>query len=400
MAQYLPAQRPPAPAVATLSAPAQIHRCGGVQCPPGICNHDDDPKIHRHTEGVAQIRTAPDLVTRVLSTAGEAMSTDTRSRMESRFGHDFSRVRIHTNAEAAKSAVAIQARAYTFGRHIVMGPGRYRPETQRGAELLVHELTHVVQQGNPASDAVPARTISHPHDPAEQEAHRLAGAMIGQTVGPAAPARLARPAVVARACQDGRWAFEYDGCSMPSAVVGVASGQRGARLDKDNPAGGRDTQFALGIPTLAGGVGCDRHDECYQSCGSNQLGCDTRMREDMLAICARSSEGDAVKASCREWAQLYYAALRRFGGATHAERQSSVCGCDPTSQGPAFRFPPRELLAAPRGSGRQMSWLDYNLARDRPPLSAFRTFLSQEAYEAYLRVATPSDAPHGNPQPR
>ena len=66
--------------------------------------------------------------------------------MESRFGHDFSHVRIHTDSPAARSAASINALAYTSGNRIVFGHGQYSPETRDGRFLLAHELTHVLQQ--------------------------------------------------------------------------------------------------------------------------------------------------------------------------------------------------------------------------------------------------------------
>jgi len=61
-------------------------------------------------------------------------------------GPDFSRVRIHTGAAAAKSALAVNARAYTVGQNVVFGVGEYAPGTSAGRSLLAHELMHVVQQ--------------------------------------------------------------------------------------------------------------------------------------------------------------------------------------------------------------------------------------------------------------
>ncbi|HEY8013892.1 MAG TPA: DUF4157 domain-containing protein, partial [Dongiaceae bacterium] len=60
--------------------------------------------------------------------------------------HDFSRIRIHTDAGAARSAGSVGALAYTVGDHIVFGAGRYRPETTAGRHLLAHELAHTIQQ--------------------------------------------------------------------------------------------------------------------------------------------------------------------------------------------------------------------------------------------------------------
>jgi len=67
--------------------------------------------------------------------------------MEPRFGHDFSRVRVHTNAAAAKSARAVHAAAYTVGHQVAFATSRYSPQTVEGQRLLAHELAHVVQQG-------------------------------------------------------------------------------------------------------------------------------------------------------------------------------------------------------------------------------------------------------------
>jgi hypothetical protein len=66
--------------------------------------------------------------------------------MEPRFGHDFSRVRVHTNAAATHGASAIGAKAFTIGDNIVFGAGEYAPLVKSGRLLLAHELAHVVQQ--------------------------------------------------------------------------------------------------------------------------------------------------------------------------------------------------------------------------------------------------------------
>jgi len=63
-------------------------------------------------------------------------------------GYDFSGVRIHTDAKAAESARALQARAYTVGSDIVFGDCQYAAHTSEGRRLIAHELTHVVQQGS------------------------------------------------------------------------------------------------------------------------------------------------------------------------------------------------------------------------------------------------------------
>jgi hypothetical protein len=61
-------------------------------------------------------------------------------------GFDFSRIRVHTDDQAAESARSLNAQAYTVGRDIVFAEGQYAPHTTAGQRLLAHELTHVVQQ--------------------------------------------------------------------------------------------------------------------------------------------------------------------------------------------------------------------------------------------------------------
>ena len=83
--------------------------------------------------------------------------------MNKRFGYDFSAVRVHTGADAEKSARDIRAIAYTVGHDIVFASGRFSAGTSEGRRLLAHELVHVVQQNQGDSqlqrwaDCTPAR---------------------------------------------------------------------------------------------------------------------------------------------------------------------------------------------------------------------------------------------------
>lgn len=97
--------------------------------------------------------TVPASVPQALAAPGTAMAPALRRDMESRFGHDFSRVRLHSGALAGQSARDLNARAYTLGNDIVFGAGAFQPDTHAGRRLLAHELTHVVQQGGGATGA-------------------------------------------------------------------------------------------------------------------------------------------------------------------------------------------------------------------------------------------------------
>jgi hypothetical protein len=88
----------------------------------------------------------PGTVERTLAGPSQQLEPDIRTEMESRFGRDFDDVRIHVGGDAAASASAVSAKAYTVGRHIVFGTLNYSPSTATGRELLAHELAHVVQQ--------------------------------------------------------------------------------------------------------------------------------------------------------------------------------------------------------------------------------------------------------------
>jgi len=76
---------------------------------------------------------------------GRAMDPATRRSMEARFGYDFSAVRIHDDAGAARAAGQLEANAFTVGEDIVLGTGG-DASTPEGRHLLAHELAHVVQQ--------------------------------------------------------------------------------------------------------------------------------------------------------------------------------------------------------------------------------------------------------------
>lgn len=83
---------------------------------------------------------------KALVSSGYPLEKPARSLLESRFGHNFSNVRVHTDARAAESADAVNAMAYTVGHDIVFGNGNYSPATAAGQRLIAHELTHVLQQ--------------------------------------------------------------------------------------------------------------------------------------------------------------------------------------------------------------------------------------------------------------
>ncbi|SDD75208.1 eCIS core domain-containing protein [Actinokineospora iranica] len=111
--------------------------------------------------------TVPD----VLKSPGAPLPPALRTDMESRLGHNFSSVRLHTDTAAARSATEINARAYTSGEHVVIGPNGGDRHT------LAHELTHVIQQRQgkvPGEDHGDGLRISDPSDNFERAAEATA----------------------------------------------------------------------------------------------------------------------------------------------------------------------------------------------------------------------------------
>jgi 3D (Asp-Asp-Asp) domain-containing protein len=124
--------------------------CGGTRGASGECEGCRKKKSQGKTKVSAlesqNDSSVPSIVHEVLRSSGEPLDASTRAFMEPRFGHDFSRVRVHTDGQAAESAGAMNALAYTVGRDVVFGRGQYAPDSRAGSKLLAHELTHVVQQ--------------------------------------------------------------------------------------------------------------------------------------------------------------------------------------------------------------------------------------------------------------
>ncbi|MEA3043923.1 MAG: hypothetical protein QOH47_1761 [Sphingomonadales bacterium] len=89
---------------------------------------------------------APQGVASALGTSrGGALPDQARRFFEPRFGRDLSHVRIHDGAEAATSARAINARAFTHGSDIYFARGQYDPRSTPGRAVLAHEIAHTLQ---------------------------------------------------------------------------------------------------------------------------------------------------------------------------------------------------------------------------------------------------------------
>ncbi|HEY7186786.1 MAG TPA: DUF4157 domain-containing protein [Vicinamibacterales bacterium] len=120
-------------------------------------------RLSRDTSGTAEdSRELPPDVRDVVRSPGEPLDTATRGFMGTRFGVDFSRVRIHSDERAVASAYSLNARAYTVGSHVVFGAGEYAPSAETGKRLLAHEMAHVVQQNEGGGLAIQRREGKYP----------------------------------------------------------------------------------------------------------------------------------------------------------------------------------------------------------------------------------------------
>jgi hypothetical protein len=181
---------------ATAAIHGVLQRCGPVPC---SCPDRDDSGslLNRYAVGPQPTNMAdvPAIVHDVLRSPGQPLATDVRPFYESRFNHDFSRVRVHTDARATESARAVDATAYTVGQHVVFAAGAWAPQSRLGSKLLAHELAHTIQQRGTSTSGLQPLTVSHPSDSSERSAD-LAAQRISAGSGPVAVA--ARSAEIAR----------------------------------------------------------------------------------------------------------------------------------------------------------------------------------------------------------
>jgi len=207
-----PAKTPPAKLSvlpSTLSEPrlpASTCACGGKASGGGECAECKKkqtmlqrsprgtgvPPVFRHGQDGhgTGCGTVPPIVHEVLRSPGQPLDAATRTVMEPRLGHDFSRVRVHTNDKAAESAHAVNALAYAVGRDIVFAAGQYAPQSTAGRELLAHELVHTMQQdfGRGESGTPDRLMLGDPGDAAEREAASVASTVLTAGHADVAPA--------------------------------------------------------------------------------------------------------------------------------------------------------------------------------------------------------------------
>ncbi|MFE0137880.1 DUF4157 domain-containing protein [Streptomyces sp. NPDC059037] len=187
---------------------------------------------------------------------GQRLDPDVRATFQRALGHDFSDVRVHTDAEsAAGTSRHGAAAACAGGSDIFFAPGHYEPHLDRGRRLLAHELVHVVQHHRAGAGAP---RVSQPHDPAETEAGSAVAALGWGGLRAAYPtlttevdgdsgrrAATAPPSMSSRPARISRLELTYD--DGPDAA-----GNTGRVLDALNAAGARATFYLVGKRVVQG----------------------------------------------------------------------------------------------------------------------------------------------------
>ncbi|HSR50669.1 MAG TPA: DUF4157 domain-containing protein [Acidobacteriota bacterium] len=203
---------------------------------------------------------------------GRPLESASRSRMESAFGSDFSRVRVHSDAQAGRLSGSLNARAFTVGRHVAFGAGQYRPGTPLGDALIAHELAHVTQQEGGQGEAAPMTAGAAAYEALEADADRSAMAVVGALwrgskgalaeVRENAAPRLRSGLRLQRCGVFSEWSAEkyqgYDSSPDPEGLVVPVGGKRKVAVDdpdKKLTIESQDTSIAtVDATTPAGGM--------------------------------------------------------------------------------------------------------------------------------------------------
>ena len=174
----------PAPSALVSSGPPLQRKCGcgGSAGVSGECESCDQKKLSLQRSSQESGRSynygVPSIVHEVLRSAGEPLDAKTRNFFEPRFGHDFSRVRVHADANAAASARAVNALAYRSGATLPLRPASMRSQLTPGRKLLAHELAQWCKQRAGAQAASQDLAITDPNDSAEREADSFPNGLV------------------------------------------------------------------------------------------------------------------------------------------------------------------------------------------------------------------------------
>ena len=242
--------------------------CGKNNAGSGECGKcaDGEKRVRRRAARAGEVShgaSASGAVGDVLRSHGSPLEASTRTFMESRFGHDFSGVRGHTDARAHESARALNASAYTVGSRIAFGAGQYAPASVEGRRLIAHELAHVVQQSS-SGDALSAKSVgvTAEDSASEREADAAADSVLSNE--PVASLSPLRAGVVSRKAAGRDAAARVTECPQTFVIpddvykgIGEAWEQSGHGKEKQIEHGGRIVTDRQGKPVIRTGAGTE-----------------------------------------------------------------------------------------------------------------------------------------------
>jgi hypothetical protein len=314
----------------------------------------------------------PAVVRDVLRSPGEPLDTATRALLEPRFGHDFSRVRVHADARAGDSARAVDALAYTAGPHVVFARGRFDPGSPGGLRLLSHELAHVAQQapGRWAIGLPSDLEIGHPAAPEEAHADAVAADVVegrapstGRRGAPGPVLRRAPARNTLRDCTAAQEKTIGDAMSRALSDLDSAIATLAARplsehaqnamflaLRRSDDKAADDTLAALrkvraGLPGVT--IECDQPEDVNLVCGGETAAA-TNLITGVVHLCMGDwDSSDNVKENPRT---LVHEGAHGFGGAPGAGQDpyfDSSCdeSADTAAWGPGGRIGKADPLA-------------------------------------------------------
>ena len=130
-----------------------------ASCRPAVSDGSDaDRRLPPEFDGL--LRQAHSEQTRLSDTGRRALGDRWR-------GEDFRSVRIFAGPRAAAAAGSVDAAAFTIGRDIYFGAGRFAPDTRRGKALLAHELAHTLNSPPGMVSRQPNAAAEPDHDAVE-----------------------------------------------------------------------------------------------------------------------------------------------------------------------------------------------------------------------------------------
>lgn len=125
-----------------------------------------------------------ELLQRASLGTGAPLEESVRGPMERSLGVNLQQVRVHSGPAAEAAAESIDARAYTVGSDIFLGPAARQLSGQGKQALLGHEAVHTVQQGSRPVSLQGRMPVSQPSDPAEVEASQIASTVMSGSIAP------------------------------------------------------------------------------------------------------------------------------------------------------------------------------------------------------------------------